>query len=228
MRSARALIAMLLAVAPPTIAEAQTRTQPRTPPRTQPASPQPRLGARAYVSFGSLTLTATDTFDAVADTHSRPVFGGGVQVTSIWKGVFADVGVSQLTIDGERVFVSNNQVFKLGIPLEITMRPVDLAAGWRFRFGNGRVMPYAGAGLTYLTYEETSDFAQADEDVSESKTGPLVLGGVDVQVWRWISAGGELRWRRVNGILGEGGASAAFDEDDAGGFSAGVRISIGR
>jgi opacity protein-like surface antigen len=227
MRSARALM-IVLAIALSAIGEAQTRTQPRTPARPQPAPAQPRIGLRGYVTFGSITLTATDTFDAVADTHSRPVFGGGVQVTSIWKGVFADVGVSQLTIDGERVFVSNDQVFKLGIPLEITMRPVDIAAGWRFRFSNGRVSPYGGAGLTYLTYEETSDFAGSGEDVNESKTGPLVLGGVDVQVWRWISAGGELRWRRVNGILGEGGASAEFDEDDAGGFSAAVRISIGR
>jgi hypothetical protein len=51
---------------------------------------------------------------------------------------------------------------------------------------------------------------------------------VDVRVWRWISAGGEFRWRRVRGILGEGGVSAEFGEDDAGGFNAGVRISIGR
>jgi len=222
MRSARALL-ILLATAAPALAEAQPRTQPRTPP-----PPQPRIGLRGYVTFGSTTLAATDTFDAVADTHSRSTFGGGVQVTYIWKGVFADVGASQLSLDGQRVFVSNGQIFELGIPLEIKMRPVDIAAGWRFRFSRGRISPYAGAGLTYLTYEETSDFADADENVDESKTGPLVLGGVDVQIWRWISAGGELRWRRVSGILGEGGVSAEFDEDDAGGYSAALRISIGR
>lgn len=191
------------------------------------AAAQARVGVRGYGSFGTTTLAAADTFDAVADTTSASVYGGGAQVTDIWRGVFADVGVSQLSLDGERVFIGDDgTVFELGIPLEVTMRPIDVAAGWRFGFG--RVAPYVGAGVTYLSYEETSDFAEAGEDVDESGTGALVLGGVDVRVWRWIHAGGEVRYRRVAGILGEGGVSSHFGEDDAGGISAAVRISIGR
>ncbi len=190
-------------------------------------SAQTGVGVRGYGSFGSTTLAATDTFDAVADTTSASVFGGGAQVTNIWRSVFADVAVSRLTLDGERVFIGDDgTVFELGIPLEVTMRPIDIAAGWRFGFG--RVAPYVGAGVTFLSYEETSDFSEAGEDVDESGTGALVLGGVDVLVWRWIHAGGEVRYRRVNGILGEGGVSSQFGEDDAGGISAAVRISIGR
>ena len=190
------------------------------------AAAQPPLAIRGYGVFGIATLAATDTFDAVAGTTTAPIVGGGAQA-ALWRGLFADVAVSWLSIEGERIFVdAAGTVFQLGIPLEVTMRPVDLAAGWRISFG--RITPYAGAGVTFLSYEETSSFAEAAEDVSESGTGMLVLGGADVRVWRWVHAGGELRYRRVRGILGEEGASAEFGEDDAGGFSAAVRVSIGR
>jgi opacity protein-like surface antigen len=185
------------------------------------------IGVRGYALFGVAQLAAKDTFEAVADTSQQPVFGGGVQVTNIWKGVFADLGVSQIqTIDGERVFVDDGEVFELGIPLEVKMRPVDVAAGWRLAFG--RISPYVGAGVTFFKYEETSEGADAEENVDESKNGPLFLGGVDVAILSWLHAGGEIRYRQVKGILGEGGVSAEFGEDDAGGLSAAIRISIGR
>jgi opacity protein-like surface antigen len=229
----RALL-LIAALAIPGAAVAQDRTQPRNPPPAQPrpqttkprpAPVQEKIGIRGYAALGSTTLAAKDTFDAVADTHSSSTYLGGVEVTHIWKGIFADVAATQMTIDGTRVFVDDGQVFDLGIPLQVKLRPLDIVGGWRFRYG--RISPYAGAGITFLKYEETSDFSQSGEDVSESKTGPMFLGGVDVQVWKFIHVGGELRFRRVNGILGEGGASAEFDEDDAGGTSFALRISIG-
>jgi opacity protein-like surface antigen len=228
-------VVVVVALAIPHAVSAQERTQPRNPPpKTQPTPPparprpapvQEKIGFRGYAALGSTTLSAQDTFDAVADTHSSDTFLGGVEVTHLWKGVFADVAATQMTIDGTRVFVSDGAVFDLGIPLQVKLRPIDIVGGWRFRFG--RISPYAGAGVTFMKYEETSDFSQSGEDVSESKTGPMFLGGVDVQVWRFIHVGGELRFRRVNGILGEGGVSGEFDEDDAGGTSFALRISIG-
>jgi hypothetical protein len=219
---------LLVALAASSSVYAQTPPQPLPPQPARPAPAQPRFGVRGYLLFGSVTLAAKDTLEAVANTHRRTILGGGGQVTNIWKGVFADVAGSQLSVDGERVFIDNRRVFKLGVPLEITMLPVDVAGGWRFSFWRGRLFPYAAAGVSYLRYEETSEFAQSGEDVRESKAGPLVLAGADVRVWRWISAGGEVRWRRVRGILGEQGASAEFSEDDAGGVHAALRISIGR
>lgn len=207
--------------------EPGTRNRPQLPRVRRPPPAPVRFGIRGYLVFGASTLEAQETFEAVAGTHTRSIVGGGAQVTRIWKDVFADVAGSQLSLDGERVFVDNRRVFKLGIPLEVTMRPVDLAAGWRFRIMRGRVLPYGGAGMSYVQYKETSDFADGSENVSESSVGPLVLGGVEVRVWRWIAAGGEFRWRRLRGILGERGASAEFGEDDVGGVNAGVRISIG-
>jgi opacity protein-like surface antigen len=191
------------------------------------ASAQQSIGIRGYVMFGIAQFAATDTFEAVADLSQQPIFGGGVQVTNIWRGIFADLAVSQIqTIDGERVFVNGGEVFELNIPLDVKMRPVDVAAGWRLT--HGRFSPYVGAGVTYLTYEERSDFAESGDNVNESRSGPLVLGGVDVVLWNWLHAGGEFRYRQVKGILGEGGVSEEFGEDNAGGFTAAVRISIGR
>jgi hypothetical protein len=218
-------VVLFVMIAAPALLDGQTRPQPRTPTRARPAPAQPGIKFRPYVSFGTARLAAKDTFEAVAEPQARAI-AGGVQVTNIWKNAFADVGGSQFSVDGERVFVNNGRVFELGIPLEVTMRPLDIAGGWRLALMRGRVFPYVGAGLTYVQYKETSEFAGSGEDVSESKAGPLVIAGVDVSVWRWVSAGGELRWRRVTGILGERGVSAEFGEDDAGGINAGVRISI--
>lgn len=207
------------------------RQSPRPAPQTSRPTPPPAresIGFRGYVLAGMATLAAQDTFDAVAGTRSRASFGGGMQVTNLWRRVFADVGASVVSLDGQRVFVDDGQVFELGIPLQVTMRSFDIAGGWRLALARGRVSPYVGAGLTYLSYEETSELAQPGDDVNEGKAGPLVLGGVDVHVWQWLHAGGELRYRRIGGILGEGGASAAFGEDDAGGVSVALRISVGR
>jgi hypothetical protein len=56
----------------------------------------------------------------------------------------------------------------------------------------------------------------------------MFLGGVDVSIVSWLHAGGEIRYRQVKGIVGEGGVSAEFGEDNAGGVTAAVRVSIGR
>ncbi len=52
---------------------------------------------------------------------------------------------------------TGGQVFPLGIPTEVTMTPLEVAAGWRFRPLLGRIRPHLGAGYTRLRYEETAD-----------------------------------------------------------------------
>jgi opacity protein-like surface antigen len=149
-----------------------------------------------------------------------------VQVTNLWRAVFVDVAVSSMTIDGGRVFIDDGAVQPLGIPREVSMLSVDVAAGWRHV--HGRLSPYVGGGVSRLRYRETSEFAEPGEDVTESGTGLLFLGGIDFALSRWVRVGGELRYRRIGGVLGSGGASAKFDEDSAGGVSTALRMSIGR
>jgi hypothetical protein len=184
----------------------------------------PRM--QAYFSYGAVSLASSETFDAVAGSTRAGSLGGGVQLTRLWRLLFADLGFSRQRLDGERVFVSDGVVFPLDIPLEVSFTPFDIAAGWRFE--RQRFSPYVGGGLSLITYKESSPFGRAGDDVNERGTGLLMLAGLDVPVWRFVSVGGELRYRAVSGVLGEGGASEAFGEDQLGGVQYSVRVSVGR
>ena len=132
-----------------------------------PARAQSRVGLRGYVTYGSTTFAATESFEAIAGESRKAGVGGGAVVTGLWRGLFVDAGVTQQKLSGERVFVDAGTVYRLGIPVSIKMRPVDLAAGWRLAYG--RLSPYAGAGATFIAYEETADFAEPGDNVSKSK-----------------------------------------------------------
>lgn len=185
-----------------------------------------QVGASGYFTGGVVMLSAKDSFDAVAGSSRVGSWGGGAMVTGLWRGVFADVGVTRQKAEGERVFVSNGSVFRLGIPWRASFVPVDLVGGWRM--AGGGFAPYVGAGATIMKYTERSDFAQAGDNVDERKTGLVILAGVDVPIGTWLRVGGELRYRRVRGVLGTAGASRAFNEDELGGVSTAVRVSVGR
>jgi opacity protein-like surface antigen len=196
---------------------------------TVPPQRPPRPSVRAFGTFGFDKMSADDSFQAITGSDTTYGFGGGVQGINLWKGLFAEVNVEYSTVDGERAFVFNDEVFPLGIPMKIKTRPIDVVAGWRA--GAGGRHPYAaygGGGVTFMSYKETDDFAAPDEEVDEQKTGFVALFGVEVTVWRWIHLRGEGRYRRVTGILGNGGVSAAFDEDYLGGFGGGVKVVVGR
>lgn len=187
---------------------------------------QSTLGARGYVTFGSSSVAASDSLKAVAGTSRDSGWGGGGSVTGLWRGIFVDVAVSEQQFDGQRLFVHAGTVYPLGIPLDITIRPIDLAAGWRQT--RGRFSPYAGAGLSFVSYKERGDFAIAGDDVDEQKSGALILGGVDIQIWKFLFAGFDVRYRSVSGVLGQGGVSDIFAEDQIGGSAVTLRISVGR
>jgi opacity protein-like surface antigen len=193
------------------------------------ASAQSSLAPRGYVTYGSTSFDSEQSFEAVTGETSKTGVGFGGALNGIWRGVFVDVGFSQQKLDGERVFLDGTTVYKLGVPVEIEMRPIDLAAGWRFRFRNmPRISPYAGAGASFISYKETSDFASPGENVDDSKSGGLFLAGVDVAVLRWVHAGAEYRYRSVKGVLGTGGVSDAFNENQLGGYAFALRVSVGR
>lgn len=181
-------------------------------------------GVRAYFTYGAVSLASSETFKAVADTNKATSLGGGAQVTGLWRSLFLDVGVSRQSLDGTRVFVFENVVYPLDIPLDVSFTPVDVVAGWRF--DRRRYSPYVGGGLSLVSYNESSSFARAGDDVSERGTGYVLLAGVDVPAWRFLVLGGELRYRAVSGVLGERGASAVFGEDQLGGIQYSLRMSV--
>lgn len=181
---------------------------------------------RGIGAFGLQSMSAADSFDAVVGKTSLNQFGGGVQVVNLWRSLFLEATVERSKAEGERVFVFDGDVFPLGIPLTVTLVPIDIVGGWRFQ-NLRRVVPYGGAGLTSLGYREESSFADSD-DVRERGTGFVVLGGIEVPVSRWIGVRGEVRFRRVPDVLGSGGISGAFEEASLGGVSYSVKLFVGR
>ena len=186
-----------------------------------------KIGVRGFATFGNVTFTAQDSFDAVLGRTSAPIFGGGGQVLLPW-GIFVEVRAGQIKQDGERVFVGpNDEVFRLGIPVEITIIPVEVSGGWRFRKWS-RIVPYGGAGYSQYRYKETSGFADEGENVDDRFTGFHVVGGAEYLPLRWLAVGGEVSWASIPDALGQGGVSAAFNEDNLGGTTVRLKISVGR
>lgn len=202
--------------------------QPRPPrPAVRRPYPEPSPGVRGVATATFDKATASQSFKAITGSDAYPSFGGGVQITNVWRSLFAEIGVERATLDGQRVFVFNNQVFSLGIPVRLTLTPVDVAGGWRFR-RPGRTTPYLGAGVSILAYKETSDFAGAGDDVDERATGVVVFGGAEIRLSRWVHVRGEARFRQVRTVLGLAGVSAEFDETMLGGAGVAVKVIVGR
>ncbi len=182
---------------------------------------------RGYADVGLRTFTATQTFGAIFGTSRGTVFGGGVDV-SLPKGLFVGLRASRYRDTGERVFVFNGETFPLGIATTVTITPLELTGGYRYDRGQ-RLVPYAGAGLGWHTYDETSEFATDDENVSERFRGYHVLGGVEARLGRWLGVGGEAQWTTVPDALGQdaNGVATEFDETNLGGATFRVKVVIG-
>ncbi len=196
--------------------------------RPRPAPPSRSIQVGGYGMAGVMNLTAIDTFEAVLGTRSVHIYGGGATVGLPLGGLFVDIGAWRFKEVGERVFVANGDVFALGIPLTLTVTPVQFTAGWKFRRRNSRLVPYAGGGFTALSYKETASFAGAGEDVTERFNGYHVVGGAEYKVLRWLGLGGEFAWTTIPDSIGTAGVSKAFGETDLGGTSFRAKITIGR
>lgn len=215
-------LAMALTLAAVLPLTAQTRTTPRS-------APSRSVEIGGYAMVGDFTFTAEDSFDAVLGESSGPIFGGGATVGLPLGGLFVDVGAWQYSQSGERALVLDGDVFPLGIPLDVTIVPLEISAGWKFRITKmPRFIPYLAGGYTSLRYKETSSFAGADEDVDERFDGYHVRGGAEFKLTRWLGIAGEMAWTAVPDAIGRGGVSAAFNEDDLGGTSFRARITVGR
>ncbi len=191
------------------------------------------LRIAAFVTAGRFTATATDSFEAILDTTSATAIGGGAQIA--WqsgrlRGLFVEVDASRVEETGERAFVHEGEVFRLGIPLTIGLKPLEVTGGYRLnrvRRTRGGVIAspiayFAGGGIGSLGYREADD----DGVLAERFTSYHVMGGADVTLLRHLLIGGEARYRWVPDALGLGGVSEAFNETDLGGPSFRVRIGV--
>ena len=196
------------------------------PAAAQSANEAPSLALRPFVVVTGQAFAAKETFEAVFGESIQPFYGGGLELVSR-AGVYLDITASRFKKTGERAFRANGQTFRLGIPLEVTITPIELSTG--YRFGTARaVVPYVGVGVGWYRYRETSDVADPDENVDTREAGFLAGSGVDFRAVRWFRVGVDVRYTRVPGILGEGGISQETGEDDLGGVAARIKFTIGR
>jgi opacity protein-like surface antigen len=205
------------------------QTPARPPARPVAARPERGVRVRAFGDAGARWFAASQTFDAVFGSSIGPLFGGGVEV--LWNQHLAvDGSVLVYHGSGERVFVSGGQVFPLGIPAKATVMPIAATVSYRFANPRSQTIPFIGGGITWHRLTESSDFAGAGEDVSDTFTGFHVQGGAEWRLTRHVGLAGVGRWSTVRNALGTEPTSAAtvFGEHDLGGFDATVRSIIGR
>jgi hypothetical protein len=225
-RASVLLLFVVLMLCRPGMAAAQVKVPPAEPP----------VGIRAYaVAFEWQRMTAAETFEAVTGSPAVTAFGAGVDVLRIARNLFARVGISAAKVDGQRVAIAGDEIipFDPPIPIEVSMLPIEVGAGWRFAprvrpgmrptFAN--VTPYVGGGVLFVRYRETSEFDEPGEDAAVTFTGGTFFGGVDFSIGGGFIVGGEAQYRIVPNALGEGGASAHFGETDLGGVV--LRLTVG-
>jgi opacity protein-like surface antigen len=198
---------------------------PLGPPRLDRRRPSsPAVGVRAFGDITLTSFTAADTFKAVFDTTTGTFFGGGVEVR------FRDVAFVQgafrrYRATGERVFVSDGDVFHLGVDNTLTLTPLDITVGARVPIG--QIVPYAGAGIGSVRVQETSDFADEDDGTDARKASYHVVAGVEWKSRAPVAVAGEVGFTRVRNALA-GNVADAFNEHDLGGVNLRIRILVGR
>jgi hypothetical protein len=185
------------------------------------------FGGRIFIGAEGQSMTAKDTFDAITGETTLFGGGGGVEVHRLWRHVFLRASASRLQVEGERIFVFEGTVFRLGIPMDVTLTPLEVTAGWRFDREGRRVVPYLGGGTVFMNFREDFQGATAAERVQKRFTGSVAFAGVDVSVVRFVSVGAEVAYRTVK-VTRPGGALGAFREDDLGGVSMRVMMAVGR
>jgi opacity protein-like surface antigen len=197
------------------------------------AATKPQPGAQGWGSlqlrpFGEVafeTFTASQSFKAIFGNSNGFFYGGGVDM-AVSRALRFAVSITHFQKTGERAFAYNGQSYQLGIADRVSMTPI--AFNVTYRFAGKRFTPYVGGGAGAVVYRETSDLANASDDLSATGTAFQVLGGVEFPLSGSLSLGVEAQYQGVTGILGDTGVSQVFNETDAGGFSVRARIIFGK
>jgi hypothetical protein len=148
-----------------------------------------------------------DSFDAVYGETLTPI---GVRFELVGARWFAALSYSEMAADGERVVFVPGPV-GTGISSKLTLRPLRLSAARRFRSGSSW-RPYVGAGVTGMSFEESTAFEKA----SSTEIGVHLMGGLGWAGSGRFRAGGELVYTTVSNAI-EGPVAAFYGEDDLGG-----------
>jgi len=189
-----------------------------------PAMPAPRkLGIVGIGQFGCVRFAAEQSFNAILGAAGGGFYGGGAEVRV--TNAFLSASVERFEKTGQRILVTDGEVFRLGIPDTITVMPIAVSAGWRIP--RERATPYVGGGVGRILYTEQADFTEPSENVHSQYASYHVLGGVEFRN-EWVATAFEVQYTRAPHTIGLGGASAAFQETNLGGFVARIKVLVGR
>ena len=100
--------------------------EPRSGAPRAPAPMPPTVGVRGFASGSYAMFQAKDTFEAIFDSAWQPFYGGGAQVV-IFDKLFVEGSFEQFKKTGERVVVSDGEVFPLGIEDRVTINPFTVS-----------------------------------------------------------------------------------------------------
>lgn len=195
-----------------------------------PSRAQNGITMRGFADAGLTVFTATQSFKAILGSPAGPVFGGGIEV-GLTRNVFLSVAASRFRRTGQRVFVFQNQVFKLDVPDTISVTPLQVSAGYRFRGRRPRrFVPYAGGGIGWYRFSETSAHSTSADDAKMTNAGYHLLAGAETPIRRWAAAAVDAQFSSVPHSLGDSttGVASLYDEHDLGGFTLRARIIVGR
>lgn len=196
--------------------------------RELPPDEQPivlRTSFRGFAQLSGMWFAASDSFDAITGSSVGLMYGGGGGI-GFSNGLFFQAGVERYKETGQRVFVSNNQIFDLGIPNTIEIMPVQFTAGYR-QGGDASVVAYVGGGAGVYLFKERAELGSPGDEVDEQHVSYHILGGVEYPLISWLWLGGEGQYTWVPDAIGSQGISAQFDEKDLGGFALRVKLSVG-
>lgn len=182
------------------------------------------FSVRAVGFLSGQQFAAKKTFDAVFGESFEKFFGGGILLAE--HGVFLEVDLSRFTRTGQRAYIFNGQAYRLNIPLTVTLTPIEISGGYRFR-RQSAVVPYVGVGIGSYSYKETSSGADTGEDIDVRHHGYLALGGAEFRVHRWVGIGADVQYTHIPGILGSGGLSKDVSETDLGGIAIRAKVIVG-
>jgi len=209
---------------------APAATQRSTTTMSSSSSSPTHVGAHIFGIAEGESLSAQKSFEAILSPSKSTVtnVGFGVDVTNLWKGLFARLAYSHTKNTGYRTYVdAAGTPHSLGIPITIELAPLEVGAGWRFNSsaqGSVTIVPFVGFAYLAQGYKETSELADDTDNVDTSDHGSTIFGGVEFGV-KIAKVGIEGFYRSVPNAIGTAGVSKVFNETNLGG--AGFRLTFG-
>jgi hypothetical protein len=202
-------------------------TQKKPPAKpAKPRAPREPVGVRVFGLFDIERMAARQSFETITGSPIVFGYGGGVDILNVWSGLFIRGSVALASKSGTRAIVFDNEIFETEFAIDIGKRAIEIGAGWRFSPPKSRTATYAGGGLLFVSYSETSPDVGDAEDVRETFRGWFVMAGAEFRIGSRGFFGVEGHYRTVPDALGSGGVSAALGETDLGGIVGRVMFGV--